>query len=206
MLNKQLGLNLVEKSVFMGFLISILCSFVNFQSRCDKIKRDVFRLHIIANSDSDEDQKLKIKIRDSILNKLREQKFSSLKDTKKFVFDNLNTLKNITKNEINSNGLNYDLKIEVCKSNFNNREYENLILPAGDYDSLKVNIGDGEGKNWWCVLFPPICVGASKGKVEVNGLLTEDEIDMVENKDKYEIEFKVVELINRLHRLFRLNI
>ena len=74
MSNKKLRLNLIEISIFMGFLISILCSLVNFQSRCDRIKRDVFRLHIIANSDSDEDQKLKLKIRDRVLEKLKDQK------------------------------------------------------------------------------------------------------------------------------------
>ena len=203
MLNKQLKLNLIEKSVFMGFLISILCSFVNFQSRCDRIKQDVFRLHIVANSDSYEDQKLKLKVRDRILSKLKKQKLSSLRDTKEFVSGDLDTLKNIAKDEISSNVSEHDLKIEICKRNFNNREYKNLILPAGEYDSLNINIGEGRGENWWCVLFPPMCVGASEGKVEVDGLLPENEVELVENKDKYEVEFKIVEIVNRIHRLFR---
>ncbi len=200
----SLKFNLYEKSIFMGFILSILCSFVNFQSKCDKIKDDVFRLHIIANSDSDEDQRLKLKVRDAILRKLKMQKLFNLEETKKFVCDNIDTLGEIAKNEVESSGSNYDVSLEVCKSNFNNREYENLILPAGDYDSLKIKIGEGRGKNWWCVLFPPMCVGAAEDKVETNGF-SESESELVENKDKYEVEFKIVEVVNRIHRFFRHN-
>lgn len=198
----DLRFNLYEKSIFMGFILSILCSFVNFQSKCDKIKDDVFRLHVIANSDSDKDQTVKLRVRDAILRELKIQKLSNLEDTKKFVCDNIDVLGKIAKDEVESSGSNCDVSLEVCRSNFSNREYENLILPAGYYDSLKIKIGEGRGKNWWCVLFPPMCVGVAKDKVETDGF-SESESEIVENKDKYEVEFKIVEVVNRIHSFFR---
>ena len=198
-------LNSFEKSLIIGFVFSILCSFVNFQSKCDRISEKVFRLHIIANSDSDLDQRLKLKIRDAIVQKLCNENLVDLNSTKKFVTENLDILQNIAEQEIINNASNYLVRSEVCKSDFCTRKYENVTLPAGDYDALKIIVGEGKGKNWWCVLFPPMCVGASRDKVDCKDAFSENEKEIVEREknQKYKIKFKIVEIIYFIHKLFR---
>ena len=81
---------------------------------------------------------------------------------------------------------------------FNNRRYENVTIPAGKYDALRITIGKAEGKNWWCVMFPPMCLPAASEKNELEEVLNPDEMDLVEGEGKYKIKFKVVELVSGL--------
>lgn len=194
--------NTLEKSLIIGLVFSILFSIVNFQSKCDKISQKVFRLHIIANSDSTEDQELKLKVRDIIIKKFDVENLDSLEDAKKFAIMNSDLIKDIALNEILRNGFNYSVKVCICKSDFNTRKYDNITLPAGDYDSLKVIIGEGKGKNWWCVLFPPICLGASEDHTENLEIFSKKEKEVIENENKYEIKFKIVEIIQVVHSTF----
>ena len=198
--------NTLEKSLIMGLIFSILFSIVNFQSKCDRISKKVFRLHIIANSDSVEDQELKLKIRDRIIKKFDTENLNSLEHTKNFAVMNSNLLRNIALEEIIQNGFNYDVKVNVCKSDFNTRKYSNITLPAGDYDSLKIIIGDGKGKNWWCVLFPPMCLGAVEERVEDLDIFSNNEKKIIENNDEYEIKFKIIEVLQSVHNIFMRNI
>ena len=194
--------NNVEKSLLIGLIFSILLSIVNFQSKCDRISEKVFRLHVIANSDSFEDQELKLKVRDCILKKFNEENLHNLEETKKFAITNSYLLRTVAQNEVIRNGFNYDVNILICNSEFNTRKYSNIILPAGSYDSLKIVIGDGKGKNWWCVLFPPICLGVSEERVDTLDVFTNDEKKVIENEDEYEIKFKIVEIIQFIHKAF----
>ena len=196
----NLTFNTLEKSLIMGLIFSILFSLVNFQSKCDKISKKVFRLHIIANSDSIEDQELKLKVRDCVIKKFDTENLTSLDEAMKFAITNSDLIKNIALNEISRNGFNYDVKVCVCKSNFNTRRYSNVTFPAGDYDSLKIIIGNGKGKNWWCVLFPPICLGVSEDHTENLDVFSKSEKDVIENE--YEIKFKIVEVVQSIHSAF----
>ena len=194
--------NNIEKSLLIGIIFSILFSIVHFQSKCDKISEKVFRLHVIANSNSLEDQELKLKVRNCILEKFNEENLDNLEETKKFAFVNSGLLKDTAQNEVIKNGFDYNVDVCVCNSEFNTRKYSNITLPAGNYDSLKVIIGNGEGKNWWCVLFPPVCLGVSEEHVETLDSFTTSEKKIIENEDEYEIKFKVVEIIQFVHKIF----
>ena len=194
--------NNIEKSLLIGLVFSILLSIVSFQSKCDRISEKVFRLHVIANSDSFEDQELKLKVRDCILKLFNEENLDNLEETKKFALMNSNLIKDAAQNEVIKNGFDYDVNVCICNSEFNTRKYSSIVLPAGNYDSLKVIIGNGQGKNWWCVLFPPICLGVSEEHVDTLDIFTNSEKRIIENEDEYEIKFKIVEIIQFIHKIF----
>lgn len=192
--------NIYEKSLFLGLIFSILFSFINFSAKCNKISEKMFRLHIIANSDSEEDQYLKIKIRDDIINYFSNKNFKSLKDAQEYAFKNIDNIKKICKNRIEDEHFNYDVRIEICKNEFRNRKYDSLVIPAGTYESLRIIIGKGDGKNWWCVLFPQMCIPAAEDcSVNPDYDLFDDERNIIENEEKYKIEFKIIDIFQSIH-------
>ena len=202
----RLKFNVYEKSLMLGLLISVLCSIVNFSAKCNIISDKVLRLHVIANSDSTEDQNLKLKVRDSIIKFFANQNFKSREETKKFASDNLDKIRIISQNEILKNGFEYNVEAKVCKASFNTRVYDEISLPAGEYDSLKIIIGDGKGKNWWCVIFPPMCIPAAEkcnvDRKSYNENFSREDKNVIENKDSYKIKFKVVELFESARESF----
>lgn len=192
--------NIKLKALIFGFIISVLLSFTGFFSRCDCISSKIFRLHIIANSNSVEDQNLKIKVRDRILKDFGEC-FGGLNDliaVKELTQANIEKIKEAAKDEIILNGYDYGVNAYVTSMYFNNRKYGNFTIPAGKYDALRITIGQAQGKNWWCVMFPPMCLSSVTAKDELEEVLTSDEMNLVENSGKYKIKFKAVELIAEL--------
>lgn len=195
---------LILLSVFI--LISAI-SYVDAVS--NNIADSVFRLHIIANSDSEEDQNLKLKIRDELLSYMNSISENSInkEETIKIAEEHIQEFKHIAEKVIRENGFNYDVNIEIGKANFPTKYYGDITLPAGIYDALKVQIGEANGKNWWCVMFPPLCfVDVSTGivpdnsKQELKQSLNNEEYDLISKKDDSEIsfKFKIVELFQNL--------
>ena len=119
----------------------------------------IIRLHVIANSDDDKDQQLKLKVRDKILEKTKQKygNYGSAEDVRINLNTDIEYIKQIAKDVILQNGYNYDVDVVLGKSYFPRKSYGNITLPEGEYNALKVQIGKAEGKNWWCVLFPPLC-------------------------------------------------
>ena len=157
-------IKIIECSIFIGFLIAIVLSVTSFAETCDEIRTDVLRLHVIANSDSPEDQALKLKVRDAILEKgenifdgsvTRENAQEKIEKEKKI-------LEETAKKVIEENGFDYDVEITVTEEYFTTRTYENVTLPAGNYMAVRVLIGESAGQNWWCVMFPPLCLPAAE--------------------------------------------
>lgn len=153
-----------EWSLLTAFLLSLwLCCFSAFAKECDTVRQDTLRLHILANSDSPEDQSLKLLVRDRILEETaelfsgaatREEAIAAVQDAMPQI---LETAQRVIKEE----GFSYSVSGAVERVYFNTRQYDSAILPAGVYDAVQIRIGEGAGKNWWCVLFPPLCVGAA---------------------------------------------
>lgn len=145
--------------IFLAFSFVILAISEDFSKTEAALSENLIRLHVVANSDSDEDQELKIKVRDAIINKCGNV-FSETEDiftARKNVCDNIEAIKKCAVEEIRKNGYDYDVNVCITKEDFPTKEYGDLILPMGNYEALKVEIGKAEGKNWWCVLFPPLC-------------------------------------------------
>lgn len=193
-------LKLFEITAFLAFVLAVTISVCSFEKDCKGIRNEVLRLHVIANSDTAEDQQLKLKVRDAVLEKGKEifgqsQNKTSAQQKAK---SSISLIEETAKSTINQNGYDYDVKVEIGKSSFPTKTYENITLPAGQYDAVRVIIGNGDGKNWWCVMFPPLCLPAAKGDKKIDDVLNEDELKLVKSSPKYEFRFWIVEKIEEI--------
>lgn len=191
---------LLIKSAIIAFVLTVIYSVIPFQAVCAEIPNDVFRFHILANSDSEEDQALKLKVRDKVLErtKILFDTANSKSDAKKFVKANLETIEKIAQNEVYKNGYNYPVKAEVVNMHFDTRYYESYTLPSGMYDALRITIGNAKGHNWWCVMYPSICISTvDEGKDRAKDALSDDEYSVVTD-DKVEYKFFIVELFQKI--------
>ncbi len=164
------------------------------------------RLHVVANSDSVADQEQKLRVRDRILQEVGELTLDchTLDDTIVVLEPCLPQLEKSAQELLEGEGSTYSVRITLCKENFSTRDYDTFSLPAGKYHSLRVVIGEGAGKNWWCVVFPSLCNAASGSEMEkeaVEAGLSEEELAMIRKVEpKYVIRFKMLELIEGLFR------
>lgn len=194
-------MKVVNVSVCFGLIFAIMLSLARFDALCQDMRDNVFRLHIIAASDSAEDQALKLKVRDAILES-HGQVFTDCKDIDDAISvanDNTAEFLEIAKTVIEENGFDYNVTAQVDVSYFENREYDDFTLPAGNYEALNIIIGEGKGKNWWCVMFPAVCIGAAG---ELNDSVSNESAYVAEHRDKYEIRFKTVEIYEDLKKIF----
>lgn len=191
---------LIIKSAIIAFVLTVIYSVIPFQAVCAEIPNDVFRFHILANSDSEEDQALKLKVRDKVLEKTKIlfDTANSKSDAEEFVKANLETIEKIAQNEVYKNGYNYPVKAEVVNMHFDTRYYESYTLPSGMYDALRITIGNAKGHNWWCVMYPSICISTvDEGKDRAKDALSDDEYSVVTD-NKVEYKFFIVELFQKI--------
>lgn len=193
----------IKISVTVGIVVAILFSICSFAKTSEEIRSDVLRLHVIANSDTSVDQNLKLRLRDYILQEGKDIFNGSVnvENAVEKIEPVLPELEKSAKAFVNQAGFDYDVKISLSNEYFTTRTYETVTLPAGKYLALRVVIGSGEGHNWWCVMFPPMCVSAADKKDEIENVFSEKEIKLVESKPKYEPRFKVVEIYEQLKEI-----
>ena len=198
----------MKKTIFkieISLLIAlIICGVLNinaFSQQCESIREKMLRMHVIANSDSEEDQQLKLKVRDAVLSAGKEVFDGSVTviEAKGKITPYIDYLEKIALETIKNEGFDYNVKITVEKEYFNTRTYENSVtLPAGYYTAVKVIIGEGKGQNWWCVMFPPMCLPTAVAECEISDVLTDDETEIVTETDKYKFRFKIVEILEEI--------
>lgn len=181
------------------FLYTTICAISYAENVSTDIAESVFRLHILANSDSQEDQELKIKVRNALLEYMNSlcSECTSKEEAITLVELNQEKFREIALNTIQQNGYNYDVKINIGNFQFPTKNYGDISLPAGFYDALRVEIGEAKGQNWWCVMFPPLCfVDISSGIVPdeskklMEDNLSEEEFALVSDNANTEIQFK----------------
>ena len=179
------------------FLLLSAYSYVNAVS--NNLADSVFRLHVIANSDSKEDQELKYKVRDSLIEYMNTltNEMNSKEEVIKIAKSHLEDFKEIAQNVVKENGYNYDVNVEIGNFSFPTKTYGDISFPAGFYDALKVEIGKAEGQNWWCVMFPPLCfidvtsgVVPDESKEDLQNNMSEEDYALVSDNDTPEIKFK----------------
>jgi len=174
----------------------------------NNISSGVFRLHVIANSDSDEDQNLKYIVRDNLIQYMNTltKNITTKEDAIKIANEHKQDFYKIAKKTIEENGYNYDVKIEIENSYFPTKYYGDISLPAGYYDALKVEIGSASGQNWWCVMFPPLCfVDMSTGivpdesKQTIKHNMPAEEFALISdsNNSSINFKFKLVEFFSK---------
>lgn len=175
-------------------LAVLLGSFGAFARECDEIPQEVLRLHIPANSDSEYDQAVKLKVRDYILEEYGAQ-LSGCVSREEAVEAVRRLLPDIEKScceYLSQQGADYGARAELTEMYFTTREYENVTLPAGDYLALRITLGSGEGHNWWCVMFPPLCIPMASEPID------EDVIPGDFTSDRIEIKFAVFEFFRNI--------
>ncbi|MEG2258707.1 MAG: stage II sporulation protein R [Oscillospiraceae bacterium] len=191
----------IEISIAAAFLICVISAFVQlpFAKTCEEVRTDTLRLHIIANSDNPEDQEVKLAVRDAIL-KQSEHLFSSAgskAEAESNLEAKLGEIKRIARRTLSDNGFEYPVAVTVADTYFNQREYDGFTLPAGTYTALRVELGGAKGKNWWCVLYPTLCVPCATD-IEPLSEYSDEERDLVKGTEKYKIKFKLEEWLQSL--------
>ena len=200
-MKKILNLSLLTFLLFLYVFISAQ-SYVT--AIAANLSDAVFRLHVIANSDSDEDQELKLKVRDSLLNYMNEicSNCSTKEEAISVAQNHQNEFQKIAENTIISNGYNYSVKINIGNFYFPTKNYGDISLPAGFYDSLRVEIGEAKGQNWWCVMFPSLCfIDISSGVVDdeakenLEENLEKESYSIISDnkKSNFKFKFKLIE-------------
>lgn len=196
-------------------ILLIFCIFVLCATICNvlpihgenKIYDSVVRLHVLANSDSDEDQALKLKVRDSILAYVSPKIIdsSSREEAITILNNELENIKNIATKTVAENGYSCSVDVTLTLEDYPTRNYEAMSFPSGEYVSLRVLLGEAEGQNWWCVLFPPLCLSAASEKVQNEdafiavGLNSDQYKIITETEDaKYYLRFKLLEAFEKI--------
>ena len=185
-----------EWFVLIACIISIACSCVcSFGEECSFIRENTLRLHILANSDSPADQALKLKIRDAVLSHSGEL-FSGCDTRQKMVSaaqEQLSDIQRIAEQTAMHNGYDLPVTASVTDMFFETRRYDNVLLPAGTYTAVRIELGEAAGKNWWCVLYPPLCVSAAQTGFTEEEAQISDSLLQQEELPRYRVRLAVVE-------------
>ena len=176
------------------------------------VRDGVIRLHVLANSDSESDQSIKLAVRDRVLDCVEEitNDCTNREEAECAIRDFLPDLQEISRDVIEDQGADYPVRVTLDEEYYPTRSYEGLRLPAGRYLSLRIIIGSGEGHNWWCVLFPPVCTSSASADEELAEVgFTPNQVRMLTDDEdvRYVVRFRIVEVFSdikeRLHTLFR---
>jgi len=184
---------------FLLFIYTTICAISYAKSVSEDLENSVFRLHVIANSDSKEDQNLKYIVRDKLLQYMNSylSNTSTKEDAIKIANEHLDEFKQVAINTIKEQGYSYNVNVKVGNFEFPTKTYGDISLPAGFYDALRVEIGEAKGQNWWCVMFPPLCfvdvtsgVVPEESKKELQNNLSEEEFALISGNQSSNIQFK----------------
>ncbi len=195
-------------SLTVGLITSISSHYIkpNYQATSVNLEEKFIRFHVIANSDYEEDQELKVKVKDAILKEIKPilNDSNNIEQSRQLLLDNTEEIKSIAQKIIKENNKNYNVTVNLEKTNFPIKSYGDIVLPSGEYEALRVIIGEGQGKNWWCVMFPPLCfVDITHGTVdietkeELKSILTEEEYSLITDDTSIKVKFKIVEWLEK---------
>ncbi len=183
------------KSMTVALTLTLLFTLLPFEKECRAISEEVLRIHILANSDSEYDQNLKLLVRDEILNFTEDlyKDISSKEEAVLLTRQHLDEIINVAENTLKANGCNKKVSGEICETDFNTRYYGDITMPSGSYTALRLVIGEGEGKNWWCVMYPSLCLYTSSDANSLEDELSSQQYEIITDTPKYEFRFKFLE-------------
>lgn len=195
---------LLGRALVCGFVLAALCSFFPFAAACGQLPRDVVRLHVVANSNGAEDQAVKLLVRDAVLEEAARwyQGAGSMEEASSRLCTHLQSIAGAARQVLGEQGMGYSATAQMTEMYFPTRDYGDFRLPAGRYRTLRVTLGEGAGKNWWCVVFPSLCLPAA---TQEEALLTlpEGERQVVEGGRDVQVKLKAVELWESLREWLR---
>ena len=195
---------LLGRALVCGFVLAALCSFFPFAAACGQLPRDVVRLHVVANSNGAEDQAVKLLVRDAVLEEAARwyQGAGSMEEASSQLCTHLQSIAGAARQVLGEQGVGYSATAQMTEMYVPTRDYGDFRLPAGRYRTLRVTLGEGAGKNWWCVVFPSLCLPAA---TQEEALLTlpEGERQVVEGGQEVQVKLKAVELWESLREWLR---
>ena len=206
------------KKIFSIFLVFIICIGILVGStnegcleaqlvslNYDEIKDKLIRFHVIANSDSDEDQAVKLLVRDKVIDYINIQlkDATEVDEARNILMDNIEEVNNIAINVLWENGFDYEAKTMISRENFPDKVYGDYLFPQGNYEAFRIIIGNGEGHNWWCVMYPNMCFSDSMYEVvdkeageKLREVLTTEEYEKVLAEGDYQVRMKYFSWLN----------
>lgn len=193
-----------ELALLLGLCAAMLWGAWSMQ-RQDALAQKMIRLHVIANSDSEADQALKLEVRDKVLDFTTTvlQRSADMEDAQARLREELTRIETIAQREIAAQGYDYPVTAQLASAEFPLKEYDGFSLPAGEYMALRLVIGEGEGRNWWCVVYPPLCTAAAADmpQTAIHAGLTDDDVSLITEEDTgYVLKFRSVELWEQLRQ------
>lgn len=187
--------------IFVLAISLIFCSLADGFAAAASVKNGCLRLHILASSDSAEDQNVKLLVRDALL-EAGADIFSgntTCEEAIRMIEANKEKLEAVADSVLKANGMDYTADISIAEEYFETRQYDGIKLPAGTYKACKVVLGKGEGHNWWCIMFPPLCLPAAIKKDEdIYTVFGEDGARLVTEEGGYVIKFRIVEIVEEI--------
>lgn len=196
-----------ELALLLGLAAALLLGLWLEREQSD-LADSVLRLHVLANSDSEADQALKLKVRDRVLAEAEAilPEDTTLEEAKQVLAENLPRLAAAGAEVVAREGYDYPVSAGLEETWFPTKEYEDFSLPAGRYQALRIVIGEGEGQNWWCVVFPPLCLGSvseSTQKIALESGLSEQQVSLLTGESEgYVVKFKALELWEQIKAAF----
>ena len=188
------NLRLLETSALLAMALCVLLSLTGAAQAGERISNAVLRLHVIANSDAPADQAVKLSVRDALL---RESESLAAAQTKRQAEQKtaklLRQFRETAQQTVIACGSSDTVSVSLERAFFPTRTYGDVTLPAGDYDALRVVIGKGEGKNWWCVMFPPLCLPAAEKETRLEDVLDDEALSLTAREPRFELRFWVLE-------------
>ncbi len=188
----------LRSAAALGILLAILLgNYADFAHRLEHLRSNVLRLHILANSDAIEDQEVKLLVRDALLEQ-SEKLFAgceTLDEMKARAWEERETIRLIAQKALEDYGSADTVTVQLAEMDFDERQYDEITMPGGQYAALRILIGSGEGHNWWCVMYPPLCLPA----VSADAYFDPETEDFLEHPQEYEVKFKCAELWEAWH-------
>lgn len=182
-------------------IVCVLCSFMPLSDESE-IYDNTVRLHVLANSDSEYDQNIKLCVRDAVLSYITEvtEEAQNAEEASALISEEIHAICGVAKDALSALGEDKEVSVTLSNEYYPTREYEEVRLPAGSYTSLRIMIGEAQGQNWWCVLYPELCTGAAKaGETLVKTGFSKDQIDILTGGEepKYRLKFKILEIFEK---------
>ncbi len=187
----------------LALILAGMALTIPFFDSCEELYSDVMRIHILANSDSAADQSLKFAVRDKVLEACSRyyDGCSGKDEALDITRSHIGEIEAAAEREIRRRGFDYPVSARIVTDDFDTRYYGSFTMPAGRYDALRLTIGDGAGKNWWCVMYPSLCVGAASAD-DMKEELDRGEYRVV-TSDRFDFRFRLVEYFEGVRGWFR---
>ena len=197
------------RRIVVCFLISAVFWTGGLIADRQKLRSELIRLHVVGASDSEEDQTVKLQVKDAVVEYLYTamEEIGDVDQAKAYVQENLPKIQKVANDALTALGVEPTAVVTFCKEEFGRRIYDTFTLPSGVYDAIRITIGEGEGRNWWCVAFPVLCFGITTEELEAVAAgagFSEELTGAITGQEEYEIRFFFLDLLGRLENiLFR---